>query len=117
MTYEEQDYGKVIIEKLEAIEDFLKSFMPSLQEPHHEKGRRVRVRAGVRGRIIEWTNKKKVEVGDLLCTIQTDIIDPDPWNIYKVYARVSGTLYIRVASGLVNANTVIAEIEPDTAQI
>lgn len=117
MTYKEP-LETVILQKLEVMEDFLKSFMSSLEEPPQKKGRRVEVKAQRGGRIERWHKKSGQEVGQFeeLCTINADPLDPDPepWDTYTVRAPVEGILFIKVETGLVGAGETIAEIVQKT---
>ncbi|MFQ5862637.1 MAG: hypothetical protein ACE5IC_05885 [Candidatus Brocadiales bacterium] len=115
MTYEEEEYEAVIIQKLEDMEDFLRSFVSSLEEPDQEKGGRFElVIAPVRGKITEWTPKKEVREGDPLCVINSDPLDPEPdsWDFHKVYSPATGRLLVLVGRGrMVTAGKPIAEID------
>lgn len=71
MSYKEPDYEPVILQKLAATEDLLRSFMARLEEPPKGKGgRSVPVIAPIAGEIAwEWDHSAVVKDGWLLCTI------------------------------------------------
>lgn len=92
MGYEEQDYETLILEKLEAMEESLKSFMSSLEVPGQKLIRRkVPVYANGSG-TIRWaqTDGGDVDKDDLLCTI-TDKVTR---LTYFVYSPAAGDLFI-----------------------
>ncbi|MEE9584962.1 MAG: hypothetical protein V3W51_05720 [Candidatus Brocadiales bacterium] len=91
MGYEEQDYETLILEKLEAMEESLKSFMSSLEVPGQKLIRRkVPVYANGSGTIIWAQIYGGVDKGDLLCTI-TDKVTR---LTYFVYSPAAGDLFI-----------------------
>lgn len=91
MGYEEQDYETLILEKLEAMEESLKSFMSSLEVPGQKLIRRkVPVYANGSG-TIRWAQiYGDVDKDELLCTI-TDKVTR---LTYFVYSPIAGDLFI-----------------------
>ncbi|HHT9133194.1 MAG TPA: hypothetical protein ACFYED_12060 [Candidatus Tripitaka californicus] len=54
MTYKEPDYETVIVQKLRAMEESLKSFMAGLEEPLLRKKVLATIEAPVSGTIVRW---------------------------------------------------------------
>lgn len=102
MTYKEPDYETLILLKLRAMEDFLKSFMSSLNEPFQRKQRMsIQVQAPARFekcRIYRWNFRDGDTVvgGDLLCVVENIRIPGDAEN---VYSPAMGILNILVRAG------------------
>lgn len=98
MPYKEPDYETVILLKLGAIENSLKSFMSSLKEPlQKEWGRAVIVYAPVSGRI-SWFfgDDNEVKEGWVICSINYDPARPEK----NVPSPATGHLFIhREAEG------------------
>ncbi len=119
MELEERE-NEIILEKLERMEDFLKSFIAGLGETSEKKGRRIAVTVEIPddGKILKWfaENNKKVWEGDLLCKIKWGSIVFS--GITEVRAPTTGYLDIEIGvGGRISAfkNTTIAYIEQETA--
>lgn len=92
MTYREPDYETVILQKLRAMEDVLKSFMSRLKEPlQKEWGGAVTVYAPVSGRI-SWFfgDDNEVREGWVICSINYDPARPEK----NVPSPATGYLFI-----------------------
>ncbi|MDI6760886.1 MAG: hypothetical protein QMD05_08665 [Candidatus Brocadiaceae bacterium] len=108
MTQREADYEAVIVQKLRAMEDLLKSFMSSLEELPR-KMLRTQVRSRTYGQIRWWTDLLEVEDNERLCFIEGKAGASDE----NVYAPRAGRLLILAFVGEdVEVGQVIAEIEP-----
>lgn len=73
----------------------------------------VRARDG--GRILKWFKNSGLDVteDEPLCEINSDILDPDAWNVYTVFSPATGTLFIfedAKAGKIVTAGQKIANI-------
>lgn len=92
MTYKEPNYETVIVQKLRAMEDLLKSFMDSLERPFQRKGSEISVYAEITG-IIRWRKSalQPVAYGDELCRIYST---ERPGVSDYVSARGGGILFI-----------------------
>lgn len=113
MTCKESDLGAEILQKLEATEDLLKSFMASLEGPLPKKGGElVPVEAPIAGEI-RWYLRSgtRVKRGDSLCVIEGSR------DTEEVHSPATGTLSIRPGLREVRAGMTIATIETDFALI
>ncbi|MHC4197181.1 MAG: hypothetical protein ACYSRP_04605 [Planctomycetota bacterium] len=119
MTYFEPETEKRIIERLDRMKAKIDAFVASLEEPFEQKGQRIWVRAGVRGKICKWRKTSgEVRFGDVLCYINTNVEEQDrrPPVLYEVESPDDGYLDVPVAyrgDPLVGASTVIAYIIKD----
>ncbi len=95
----QKDYG-IILEKLERMEGFLKSYLASLEEPLETKGRRrIIANNPIVGTLDKWHRKNgEVQKNDFLCRIT--------WGSFGVvsgrtdiYAPARGILRIIVGEG------------------
>ncbi len=117
MAYKNYEIETVIVQRLEAMEDFLKEFISSLEEPLQTKGL-VEVRARIGGTILEWYVKDEqvdewVKEGQEICLIGTTIV-PGGATI-KVRSPATGSLHILAGTGAkVRPGMTIATIKTST---
>lgn len=78
--------------------DFAESLKSGLSKPHQKLKRTklVPVRASDGGKILKWFKNSGLDVteDEPLCEINSDILDPDSWNVYTVFSPATGTLFI-----------------------
>lgn len=114
MPYQELDYERLIIQKLENMEDFLKSFMSSLEEPPERKGGiLVPVEAPTSGKILQWLKASRMEVEEYepLCRFESEL-DGGRYDIRFIDSPARGVLFIHIGPGVpVSRGTKIALIK------
>ncbi len=121
MEPDEQDY-QILLEKLERMEDFLKSFMSSLEEPLEKKEVKRRwVRAPVTGKIHRWHRRTgHVVSGELLCKMNSNLEEQDrkPPVLHSVRSPADGQLDVPAQylyeSNEIGKGSVIAYVEEDS---
>jgi hypothetical protein len=109
MTYKEQDYEAVILQKLEAMEDFLKSLMSDFERPFEKKGRIVPVEAPATGKVLKWFGGNRlVREGEPLCKFEYSRI---PFT-KPITAPAAGFLRIEVGEWIeVSIGDTLAKID------
>lgn len=116
MTYREADHEAVTVQKLRAMEDLLKSFMASLEEPLQKGWEEFdEVISPVEGRILKWTKGDNTEVwpSDPLCEIEYTEFGEYRKHIWLVSSPAKGTLHIIVREGSVSEGMKIGVILRD----
>ncbi len=121
MEYEERDYERLIIQKLDNMKDFLESFMSSLEESDRKSMEgHIPVYAPVGGKIHRWyfSTGDEVVKGTKLGEIDSNIEEQDrkPPDLHPVRSPAKGTLLINaghryVGDRVYGRETVIATIK------